>query len=84
MLYTYGEGWWLSRGGHDGVGSSIRAVGTGVPPRAQGERLRRALHDTRTPPRAAQGAGKAGAKAKLRKKEAQAKKSAAKGFGAAT
>ena len=91
VLYAYGEGWWLSRGGnegahegqHEGAGrSSIRTVGAAMPPRAEGDRLRRALK-----PRPAKGASKAGAKAKPRKKgapRAQPKKGAAKpkGFGA--
>ena len=87
VLYAYGENWWLSHGGHggehDGAGSSIRAVGSAVPPRAESDRLRRALK----PRPGAKGASKAGAKAKLRKKGAppvQPKKGAAKGFGAAT
>ena len=92
VLYAYGEGWWLRRGGnegahegqHEGAGrSSIRTVGAAMPPRAEGDRLRRALK-----PRPAKGASKAGAKAKPRKKgtpRAQPKKGAAKpkGFGAA-
>ena len=87
MLYAYGEGWWLSRGGnegdHGGAGSSILAVGSAVPPRAESDRLRRALK----PRPGAKGASKAGAKPKPRKKGAppvQPKKGAAKpkGFGA--
>ena len=89
VLYAYGEGWWLSRGGnegaHEGAGrSSILTVGAAMPPRAEGDRLRRALK-----PRPAKGASKAGGKAKPRKKgaprpRAQPKKCAAKpkGFGA--
>jgi hypothetical protein len=89
VLYAYGEAWWLSRGAnegdHDGAGSGILAVGSALPPRAESDRLRRALG-----PRLAKGASKkAGAKAKLRKKGASpvqpkkgAAKGAAKGFGA--
>ena len=87
VLYAYGEGSWLSRGGNEGAlegagRSSILTVGAAMPPRAEGDRLRRALK-----PRPAKGASKAGAKAKPRKKgapRAQPKKGAAKpkkGFG---
>lgn len=57
VLYAYGEAWWLSRGAnegdHDGAGSGILAVGSALPPRAESDRLRRALG-----PRPAKGASK--------------------------
>lgn len=80
VLYSYGEGWWLTRGGHDIVGTSIGVLGSGMAPRAQSDRLKSALRGARGTPRPAKkGASSGGAQ---RKKAAQAKKSAPKkGFG---
>ena len=89
VLYAYGEGWWLTRGGHEGVGADIRVLGSGMAARKQSERLKSALRSSRGGAPGGPGAkgasgsssGKASAKAKARKKEARGKKSAKKGFG---
>ena len=89
VLYAYGEGWWLTRGGHEGVGTNIRVLGSGMAARKQSERLKSALRSSRGGAPGGPGAkgasgsssGKASAKAKARKEEARGKKAAKKGFG---
>ena len=84
ILFSYGEGYWLSRRGHEGVGSRIRCVGTASPRRAPSERLKHALEKAR--PKKGQAKKKktaASEKAKLRKKAAAdaSKGARARGFG---
>lgn len=80
LLFSYGEGYWLARNGHDGVGVDLRCIGTAPPTRLQmkeGALLKQALQ------RARKGATKkAGAGAKRAKKAKKAtQQTASRGFG---
>ena len=70
VLRSYGEGYWLARNGHVGVGTELERVGSAPSARAQSERLKQALQQSR--PRKK----KAPSKAKAKK----ATKPAARGF----
>eukprot|EP00310_Coccolithus_braarudii_P009393 CAMPEP_0183373938 /NCGR_PEP_ID=MMETSP0164_2-20130417/112912_1 /TAXON_ID=221442 /ORGANISM="Coccolithus pelagicus ssp braarudi, Strain PLY182g" /LENGTH=279 /DNA_ID=CAMNT_0025550889 /DNA_START=84 /DNA_END=923 /DNA_ORIENTATION=- len=88
VLYAYGEGWWLTRGGHEGVGANIRVVGSGMVQRTQSERLKSVLRNSRGgTPGPAKGASsrssrrKASVRGKARKKGARDEEGPKKGFG---
>ena len=77
LLFSYGEGYWLARNGHDGVGTDLRCVGEAPRSRAkQGERLQQALQRARPQKKASKGR-----KAKANAKPSKASKPAARGFG---
>lgn len=87
ILLTYGEGYWLARGGHKGTGTDLVRVGSGPPEAAGGgnkpnQALGAALKASRKAKKqlGSKKPTKAGAKAKARK-AASAPKAAAKGFG---
>lgn len=85
ILASYGEGYWLSRNGHAGVGADLRRVGTAPPSRDQSARLKEALQRARPQKKVGSG-GKGGKKAKGKKKKATGSAGggappAARGFG---
>ena len=48
LLFSYGEGYWLARNGHNGVGTDLRCIGAPPPGRAQqAERLDQVLQRAR-------------------------------------
>ena len=81
ILFCYGEGYWLARAGHGGVGTNIKRLGASAPDLAgaNDNKLSRALKQSR-PRKGAK--ARQPSKAKLRKQQAAAKnvKPAAKGF----
>ena len=82
VLLTYGEGYWLARGGHRGEGIDLQRVGAGVPNEGRPNgKLDAAVRASRQPKLAKKAPSKAGAKAKARKQAAAAARPASKGFG---
>ena len=80
ILFSYGEGYWLARNGHAGVGSDLRCIGTAAPSRDQGERLKQALKRSRPQKKKKAGsAGKRGTKPKSKSKPESGTSS--RGFG---
>lgn len=79
IVFSYGEGYWLSRSGHGGIGEDIRRLGSAShEPRG---RLKQALQRARPKQQAKKQTTKAGQKAKLRKRLTDVKKGTARGFG---
>jgi hypothetical protein len=87
LLFSYGAGYWLARGGHYGIGTDLKRVGSGGGARGgPNERLKAALAASRPQKGAKKGAAAtkvstASSKARARKKATVAKKGSAKGFG---
>ena len=79
LLFSYGEGYWLARNGHEGVGTDLRCIGTAPPSRAQqeSELLKQALQQRSRPQKSPKRTA-AGGKSKKAKKT---KKPVARGFG---
>ena len=55
LLRSYGEGYWLARGGHAGVGVDLPRIGSPLPARDQSERLKQALKRSRPQRKAGSG-----------------------------
>ena len=76
LLFSYGEGYWLARNGHNGVGTDLRCIGAPPPGRVQqAERLQQALQRARPQKKAG-----TGSKAKSKAKANKSKPRAARGF----